>query len=257
MNYIDIFCFRKFPIFSANMTMIFMVLWYAWSNDKSREQQTVDFAFYRNSTTFQNVISSALVHNSEVNLLINCFGFLQVSTIFEITEGAISTFVTFWASHVMGIILHSLSTTDALTGASAGIFGLCAGQISIILVNWQEMKKPIFRVILVFLVVTTELGSLLHESHYDIIAHVVGGSLAGIFSGLAIVKNMKVKKYELVVSWVATFVYIVICTTSLIYMQVCAFIAGCLVTVVLVMYNIDKHLSYIQNPVTDRDKSII
>lgn len=122
-----------------------------------------------------------------------------------------------------------------LIGASGGVFSLLFSHLSVIFLNWREMKYVVLRVSFivacivwqVWVPVSRELigGQKSNTSH----ATHLGGALAGLLVGLSSLKNFKEREWELELRAVCKYLtvgFVVATATANIYLQVHFFVLG-------------------------------
>lgn len=149
-------------------------------------------------------ITSALVHASIRHCMGNmvsatCYGMLT-----ESVHGALLTF-TIWIVSSIGGNLWSGAIEDpcsVLVGASGGVFGIFGMFAADTIIRWEQLKRPIVRIMLITVVMLQFMYSIMNDPRVSHASH-AGGLLCGIASSVIFlqdVKNKTMRRYLPVVS---------------------------------------------------------
>lgn len=115
---------------------------------------------------------------------------------------------------MLGSLGASLSDpVTYLAGASGGVYALIAAHLANVVINWKEMEFCWYRLIAVLLLGGTDIGVALYnryametKSRTSYAAH-FAGALAGFLVGLNVLRNLKIRSWEIKLGWVMLGIY--------------------------------------------------
>ncbi|KAF0300919.1 Protein rhomboid [Amphibalanus amphitrite] len=160
-----------------------------------------------------------VLHASWWHLIFNLLVQLVVGLPLEMVHGSCRVLTVYMA----GVLAGSLGTSvcDAgrqvyLVGASGGVYALLAAHIANVLLNYHNMEFGIFRLLIVFLIASFDVGFAIYhrfsplpavEPAVSYVAHLAGAA-AGLTLGLVVLKNFQQKLHEQLVWWLALGTYL-------------------------------------------------
>uniref|UniRef100_A0A146M6D2 Protein rhomboid n=1 Tax=Lygus hesperus TaxID=30085 RepID=A0A146M6D2_LYGHE len=159
-----------------------------------------------------------VLHDGWLHLLFNLVVQVLVGLPLEMVHGSLRIGTVYMA----GVLAGSLGTSvfDAgvyLVGASGGVYALLAAHLANVLLNYNNMKFGIVRLLSIFFVASTDVGFAVYgryaatssepQGHpVSYVAHLTG-ALAGLTIGLLVLKNFEQRLHEQLIWWVALGVY--------------------------------------------------
>ena len=161
-------------------------------------------------------LSAMFSHVSDQHIWMNFVMLLLLGTLFELTEGILHTLCVVWAAGNLGFALHGVYRENVMVrGMSGAVYGVMFAQISLLALNWAEMPfrwvRVAFILVLggadVFTYLTTPDRGLSYEAHFF-------GALAGIAVALVLGKNVRLRKWEISMTWGGVVGYAVLVAIS-------------------------------------------
>ncbi|XP_060561566.1 rhomboid-related protein 2-like [Ruditapes philippinarum] len=145
--------------------------------------------------------------------------------------------IVYFCGVIAGSLAHSLTDHNvALAGASGGCYALIGAHLASVVVNWSEMNheccdgNPIrfllsapVRLTVLLLLAGLDTANAVYRRFFDpaggnigITAH-MGGLIAGLFLGIAVMKNINEKPWEKNVGWVTLALFLVFVSFSIFF----------------------------------------
>ncbi|CAD5216253.1 unnamed protein product [Bursaphelenchus xylophilus] len=123
--------------------------------------------------------------------------------------------------YLLGVITGSLLVTAIdptvyLGGASGGVYALLSAHLSNVIINWDEMEFNWIRAIIIMVLVTVDFGSALYQRYFvaavsrvSYVSH-IGGFIGGLLLGIVLLRNLKLRKWEVYAWWVCLVAYVLL-----------------------------------------------
>jgi len=122
--------------------------------------------------------------------------------------------------YLSGIIAGSLASSIAdpksfLAGASGGVYALIAAHLANVIINFKEMEFGVFRLFAILVFGLTDFGVAVfdrysaHNKRTSYAAH-LAGAISGLLVGIVVLRNLHVRKHEIVLGWFAIVTYILL-----------------------------------------------
>jgi rhomboid-related protein 1/2/3 len=130
--------------------------------------------------------------------------------------------------YLAGVLAGSIGTSivnpnSLLAGASGGVYALITAHLSIVILNWNEMKPyGVFQMFFFVLYCLVDTGFSIYNHITDpndqvgYIAH-LSGSLAGLLIGIGVLQNLKELDWEKKLWWCALTVYFLLMSAGIFY----------------------------------------
>lgn len=170
-----------------------------------------------------------LIHQGYMHLVGNLIFQLLLGLPLEIVHKWWRVLIVYLVGVIAGSLGHSLTDHHvALAGASGGCYALIGAHLASVIVNWAEMNheccegNPIrfllsapVRLTILLLLAGLDTANAVYRRFFDetsanigISAH-IAGLLAGLFLGIAVMKNINEKPWERTVGWVTLAIFLV------------------------------------------------
>lgn len=154
----------------------------------------------------------------------------------EFTEGFRHVATVLWGGGCLGAAFHGVFVPSMkVRGASGAIYGVMWSQLSLLLLNWNEMPLRWVRLVLctlllsmdIFFFVTDRKPGLSYMSHFF-------GACAGTCVALVLGRNVQLRRREVLLHWLGVGGYTSLCIIALVGQQYAAAgLAGALIPVLL------------------------
>ena len=130
--------------------------------------------------------------------------------------------------YITGVIAGSLASSLSdpntfLAGASGGVYALLAAHLANVVMNWDEMDFNWARLLAIIVFVSTDISVAVYDRYktsqrnrVSYSAH-LAGALVGLFVGFNVLRNLKAKRWELVLAWFSLTVYIIFMTVAILF----------------------------------------
>ncbi len=163
-------------------------------------------------------LSAMFSHVSDNHLWMNSIMLLLLGTLFELTEGILHTLTLIWGAGNLGFALHGVYKPQVMVrGMSGACYGIIFAQISLLALNWAEMPFRWIRVLFILVLGGADVISyvsgpdrgLSYEAHFF-------GALAGICVALVLGRNVRLRKWEISMTWAGCAGYCVLLVVAFI-----------------------------------------
>lgn len=168
-------------------------------------------------------ISYLLVHAGIQHILSNIFVQLVLGIPLELVHTILRVGPLYLAGVVLGSLLqYVLDPNVILVGASGGVYALLFAHLANLILNWAEMPFRWFRLGGLGAFLAFDIGHVIYRrialSVCDQISYTahIGGSVAGLLLGVALLRNIHTLKWEKVVKWVGLGLYLAIMVFAII-----------------------------------------
>lgn len=110
-----------------------------------------------------------------------------------------------------------------LVGASGGVFALLAAHVAELLVNWSEMEFACVRALALAILIVSDAAVAIYQRYYvhtvNKVSHAahIAGFLAGILSGVIVLRNFRKKQWERVMWWLALSAFSFLLATLIVF----------------------------------------
>lgn len=190
----------NFPYISLAIIIINISIYLSIHYNTSEYNNLVLLSDNRN-TIYYSWITYSVLHVNNAHILSNMIGFILIGPLIEIRNGSIRFLIIYTLSITGSAFLFTrLYKHESLVGASGGIFGLIASNISNIIINWDTMIYTIklyYCIIIPPIIITHLILLFLNKVNNNIsyVAH-IGGFITGILSGNVFLINTKQREIE-------------------------------------------------------------
>ncbi|KAL4219613.1 Rhomboid-related protein 2 [Mactra antiquata] len=178
-----------------------------------------------------------LIHQGYMHLVGNLVFQLLLGLPLEFVHKWWRVLIVYFCGVIAGSLAHSLTDHHvALAGASGGCYALIGAHLASVVVNWSEMNheccegNPIrfllsapVRLTVLLLLAGLDTANAVYRRFFDpaggnigITAH-MGGLIAGLFLGIAVMKNINEKPWEKTVGWITLAVFLVFVSFSIFF----------------------------------------
>ncbi|UXI14729.1 hepatocyte growth factor-regulated tyrosine kinase substrate [Sarcoptes scabiei] len=130
--------------------------------------------------------------------------------------------------YLSGVIAGSLASSISdpytfLAGASGGVYALLAAHLANVIMNWKEMEFNWARLLAIIIFITTDISVAVYDRYktsqrnrVSYSAH-LAGALVGLFVGFNVLRNLKARRWEIILAWFSLIVYIIFMTFSILF----------------------------------------
>lgn len=174
-------------------------------------------------------LSYLLIHQGYMHLVGNLIFQLLLGLPLELVHKWWRVLIVYLTGVIAGSLAHSMTDHHvALAGASGGCYALIGAHLASVVVNWNEMNheccegNPIrfllsapVRLTVLVLFAGLDTANAVYRRFFvegggkiGISAH-MGGLVAGLFLGIAVMKNIREKPWERTVGWVTLALFLV------------------------------------------------
>lgn len=161
-------------------------------------------------------VSYMLIHAGAIHIFFNLLIQLLLGIPLEMVHKWWRTALVYLAGVAAGSLGSSLSDPYTyLAGASGGVYALIAAHLASVILNFKEMEFAWFRLATLFFFAAADIGTALYyryaaqATRTSYAAH-FAGALAGLMVGVAVLRNLKVHKWETIIGWVMLALYFVL-----------------------------------------------
>ena len=185
-------------------------------------------------------LSAMFSHVSDEHLWMNMLMLGISGCIFEYTEGFWNTINVVWAAGTLGFALHGVVRSNvAVRGLSGAIYGLIAAQIALLGLNWSEMPFRWPRFLILSILIGSDVYIYLSAptAGVSFSAH-LGGAVAGVCVALVMGKNVRLRRWELTMTWIGVAGYVAFVFLALSRDQIAGGVLGAAALPALVAYAI-------------------
>jgi len=128
----------------------------------------------------------------------------------------------FWrigAIYTIGVIsgallMRALDEKTYLGGASGGVYTLISAHVANVILNWREMDFSWLRALILALFIILDVGMSVYQRFREdpqkvsMTAH-IGGFVAGLFLGIVLLRNLRLKRCERIMWWICLVIYLI------------------------------------------------
>lgn len=239
-DFLDHYNCRPPPIFMALISIIEIIVFIIYATELKDTADPVTATsgvplyspfIYKPSRRYEawRYLTYLLIHQGYIHLIGNLIFQLLLGLPLEIVHKWWRVLIVYFCGVIAGSLAHSCTDHHvALAGASGGCYALIGAHLASIVVNWAEMNHeccegnpirfllsaPVRLTVLLVLAGGDTANAIYRRfispqgGNIGITAH-IGGLLAGLFLGIAVMKNIRVKPWEKTVGWVTLAVFLV------------------------------------------------
>ncbi|KAG7170320.1 Rhomboid-related protein 3-like [Homarus americanus] len=164
-------------------------------------------------------LTYALIHSGYMHLVMQVF----LGLLLELVHGWWRVGLIYMAGVLAGSLSHSISAPKMyVAGASGGVYAITYSHVGNLLMNWSEMEFRWIQLVLCLTLTIADVAYALWDSYGSSnpsntghMAH-LGGAIAGMLVGINILRNLKRRRWEKFLWWVAFFVYLAMVVTGIV-----------------------------------------
>jgi rhomboid-related protein 1/2/3 len=169
-------------------------------------------------------VSYALVHAGFLHLFFNVAVQLILGIPLEMVHKNWRVALVYLSGVLAGSLAASISDPKSyLAGASGGVYALIAAHLSNVILNFQEMEFGCFRLLALIVFGTTDFGIAIYDRYVSprnnrtsYAAH-LAGAVAGLLVGNLVLRNLRVRKYEILIGWLSLFVFVLLLGAAVLF----------------------------------------
>ncbi|KAH8854197.1 Rhomboid-related protein 1 [Schistosoma japonicum] len=182
------------------------------------------------------------IHDGYMHLVFNCFVQLVLGVLLELVHKIWRVGLVYLLGVIAGSLAHSVSDPFVLlAGASGGCYALIGAHLASVILNWDLMQKGwlkdplkfissgVVRLTIIMILAGSDTGLAIYArftnseelSKIGFTAH-FGGLITGLLSGVVILRNFKVEKWEKVLSWICIIIFILFTTAAILFNVFCS-----------------------------------
>jgi rhomboid-related protein 1/2/3 len=169
-------------------------------------------------------VSYALIHAGVLHLVFNLLVQLGLGIPLELVHKGWRIGLIYLAGVVAGSLGASISDPNSyLAGASGGVYALISAHMANVMLNWTEMEFNWIRLVGLIVFAGTDFGVAIHDRYFtekknrtSYAAH-LAGAIAGLLVGIIALRNLRVRRWELVLGWFALVIYIMLMGSAIIF----------------------------------------
>ena len=169
-------------------------------------------------------LSYALVHAGFLHLMFNVLVQLILGIPLEMVHKGWRVALVYLAGVAAGSLGASISDPKSfLAGASGGVYALIAAHLSNVIINFKEMEFGCFRLLALIVFGTTDVGVAVYDRYVSprnnrtsYAAH-LAGAVAGLLVGILVLRNLKVRKHEIIIGWVSMVIFILLLGSAVLF----------------------------------------
>ena len=185
-------------------------------------------------------LTAMFSHVNDNHLWMNAIMLLLLGSLFEFTEGIIKTACCTWAGGTLGFAMHgALKPGTMVRGMSGAIYGIMFAQVSLLALNWVEMGARWARAIIIAILLGVDIAGFYiwktpgvsYEAHFF-------GALAGTCVALVLGRNVRLRKWEITMTWGGCLGYIALVVSAFAGNQLSAGLLASGLIPILVGYSI-------------------
>jgi rhomboid-related protein 1/2/3 len=255
-SYVQAYDCKPPPLFIPLITLVEIAMFIYYAVEQNRNDDPDDdvgaasgwprksplvYSPYRRVEAWR-FVSYALTHNGYIHLIFNCLLQLILGALLELVHKFWRVGIVYILGVFAGSLAHSVFDPYVyLVGASGGCYALIGAHFATIIMNWEEMqhewlKNPItffssacFRLIILTFLAGGDTGLAIYNRYgpdattaakVGFAAH-GGGFLAGILIGVPVLRNLEIKRWEIVCFWICLVVYILFTLSAIVFNIVC------------------------------------
>ncbi|KAL5277083.1 RHBDL2 family protein [Megaselia abdita] len=166
--------------------------------------------------------SYMFVHVGIMHLFMNLLIQIMLGVALELVHHWWRVALVYLAGVIAGSMGTSLTSPNIyLAGASGGVYALITAHIATIIMNWKEMEYAILQLLVFVIFCLTDLGTSVYRhvtNKHDQIGYIahLAGAVAGLLVGIGVLRNLKVRRWERILWWVAVIAYFGLMATGII-----------------------------------------
>jgi len=232
---------RKWPPLITLALVLGCVVTHYVAGEGSVPGNTAATMVYRpmgGENTWYRGLSAVFSHVHDEHLWMNMIMAIVVGGFFELTEGPLLTFGVYWGAGTLGFALHGVVRRAVLVrGASGAVYGVTFAQMSLLGLNWREMPLRWVRLILIAILLGVDISIFWfwRTPGISFSAH-LGGALAGVCIALVGGRNVRLRKWEISMTWAGVLGYVALLVVGFVGEQIAASALACAVLPPLVAY---------------------
>lgn len=169
-------------------------------------------------------LSYALIHAGFLHLFFNIAVQLILGIPLEMVHKGWRVALVYLAGVVAGSLAASISDPKSyLAGASGGVYALIAAHLSNVIVNFREMEFGCFRLLALTVFGMTDFGVAIYDRYVvnrnnrtSYAAH-LAGALSGLLIGVLVLKNLRVRKHEIIIGWLSMVIFILLLGAAVLF----------------------------------------
>ncbi|GLG99127.1 Rhomboid-like protein, partial [Gryllus bimaculatus] len=155
-------------------------------------------------------ISYMFVHNGVLHVVGNLLVQILLGIPLEMVHKWWRVLLIYFAGGLAGSLGTSITDPKTkLVGASGGVYALISAHIASIIMNWSEMRFAPLQLVVMFIWIGCDITIAVYKRYVPEASDSVGyvahlaGALAGLLVGINVLRNLRVKKWENIVWWIA------------------------------------------------------
>lgn len=223
--YADNYSCRPPPLFIISITL-FELIFFIYNSLTTGELNAsgpvpIDSIFvYRPDKKYEvwRFLFYMMIHAGWIHLCFNLFVQLLVGLPLEMVHGSTRIGIVYMSGVLAGSLGTSIFDSNVcLVGASGGVYALLAAHLANILLNYNNMRYSILRLLGIMAIASCDVGYAIysryaHESSSDndspvsYVAHLTG-AISGLTLGLIVLKNFEQRLHDQLLWWIALGVY--------------------------------------------------
>ena len=161
-------------------------------------------------------LTYALIHAGFLHVFFNVLVQLCLGIPLEMVHKGWRVAIVYAAGIVSGSLAVSITDPKTyLAGASGGVYALIAAHLASVVLNFKEMEYGIIRLAGLLLFAALDIGNAvvsrysMKQNRTSYAAH-LSGTIAGFLVGILVLRNLRVRRWEVVVGWFAAVIYILL-----------------------------------------------
>lgn len=162
-----------------------------------------------------------LLHNTTnpFHIILNVSFQITFGTLLELVHCCWRVVTVYITGVLAGALTHSVFSDNCLHGASAGVYALIIAHFASILMNWHEMKSSMYQLMFFILFTITDVIHTMYDTSKGVshLAH-LGGGLTGLLIGIGVLRNLRVKTYEIKIWWASVGLYSILIVSAIFYL---------------------------------------
>lgn len=229
-SYIDHYSCAPPPIFMLLVSVIEIAVYvyYCVDMDEFSTNGPVPYyspLIYNPSRRYEGwrFLTYALIHAGFVHVFFNVLVQLCLGLPLEMMHKGWRVALVYTAGIVSGSLAVSITDPKVyLAGASGGVYALISAHLANVVINFKEMEFAIFRLGALIVFAAMDIGNAVvarysHKQNRVSYAAHLSGTVAGFLVGVLVLRNLRVKRWEVIFGWLAAVFYVVLIGAALLF----------------------------------------
>lgn len=168
-------------------------------------------------------LTYGLIHAGFVHVFFNVLVQLSLGVPLEMIHKGWRVAVVYLAGVVSGSLAVSITDPKVyLAGASGGVYALIAAHLANVVINFKEMEYGIFRLGGLIFFAAMDIGNAvvvrysMKQNRTSYAAH-LSGTVAGFLVGVLVLRNLRIRRWEIVFGWIAAIFYILLVGAAVLF----------------------------------------